>query len=96
MIKKSLIEILFKAFSIERWNDKLRPIDLTQMDKHAHKMIIAYCLGKYEEEAGVDFVWGDIIKGGIYELIRRSVISDIQSPVYREISKNKPLLAKLN
>lgn len=96
MIKKSLIEILFKAFSIERWNDKLRPIDLTQMDKHAHKMIIAYCLGKYEEEAGKEFVWTDIIKGGIYELIRRSVISDIQSPVYREISKNKPLLAKLN
>ena len=89
MIKKSLIDLLFKGFSIVRWNDKLRPIDLIQIDKHSHKMMIAYCLAKYEEAAGKEFVWNDIIKGGIYELIRRNVISDIQSPVFKEISKNK-------
>jgi len=96
MLEKSLIEVLFKGFSIERWNDKLRPIDLMQMDKHSHKMIVAYCLAKYEEQNGNEFDWLDIIKGGIYELLRRSVISDIQSPVYRELAKNKKLLEKLN
>ncbi len=96
MIKKSLIDLLFKGFSIVRWNDKLRPIDLIQIDKHSHKMMIAYCLAKYEEEAGKEFVWNDIIKGGIFELIRRNVISDIQSPVFKEISKNKNLVKKLN
>jgi putative hydrolase of HD superfamily len=67
-----------------------------QMDKHAHKMMIAYVLGRYEEDCGNEFSWRDIIRGGIYELMRRSVISDIQSPVYREIAKNKTLLHKLN
>lgn len=96
MIEKELINLIFKTFSVERWNDKLRPIPLMQMDKHAHKMMIAYVLGRYEEDHGNEFNWRDIIKGGIYELIRRSVISDIQSPVYREIAKNEKLLTKLN
>lgn len=96
MIKKSLVDLFFKGFSIIRWNDKLRPIALTQIDKHSHKMMIAYCLAKYEEDAGKDFSWNDIIKGGIFELIRRNVISDIQSPVFKEISKNKELVKKLN
>ncbi|MDC1067683.1 HD domain-containing protein [Candidatus Kapabacteria bacterium] len=96
MLSKELIEHVFKAFSVERWNDKLRPIPLIQMDKHAHKMMIAYVLARYEEDIGNEFSWSDIIKGGIYELLRRSVISDIQSPVYEEIAKNKSLLSKLN
>lgn len=96
MIRKSFINKLFNGFSIQRWNDKLRPLELIQMDKHAHKMIIAYCLAKYEEERGTEFDWIDIIKGGIYELLKRIEISDIQSPVYKEISKNKELMQKLN
>ncbi len=96
MIKRDLIELIFKAFSIERWNDKLRPMALMQMDKHAHKMIIAWTLARFEEDAGKKVNWMDIIKGGVYELLRRSVISDIQSPVYMELSKNKDLLQKLN
>lgn len=96
MIQRKLVELLFNGFAIERWNDKLRPIDLIQIDKHAHKMMIAYCLAKYEEQDEVEFKWIDIIKGGVYELIRRNVISDIQSPVFKEISKNKELVKKLN
>jgi putative hydrolases of HD superfamily len=96
MIRKSFISRLFNGFSIQRWNDKLRPLELIQMDKHAHKMIIAYCLAKFEEEKGTEFDWIDIIRGGIYELLKRIEISDIQSPVYKEISKNKELMQKLN
>lgn len=96
MITRPLLDLIFKAFSVERWNDKLRPIPLLQMDKHAHKMMIAYILARYEEDLGKEFDWLDIIKGGIYELLRRSVISDIQSPVYKEIAKNEALLTKLN
>jgi putative hydrolase of HD superfamily len=96
MISRDLLDLVFKGFSVERWNDKLRPIQFIQMDKHAHKMMIAYCIGRYEEDAGVEFDWIDIIKGGIYELLRRCVISDIQAPVYKEIVKNQSLLQKLN
>jgi len=96
MINRKLLEVLFKGFSIQRWNDKLRPIELIEMDKHAHKMIIAYCLGKYEEMAGNEVNWDDLIKGGIFELLRRIIISDIQRPVFREIEKNRKLLRQLN
>lgn len=96
MITKEFIELIFKSFSIERWNDKLRPTPLIQIDKHCHKMIIAYVLAKYEEDNGRQIDWMAIIKGGIYEFLRRIVISDIQSPVFRELSKNSKLVQKLN
>lgn len=74
---------------MQRWNDKIRPVRLTEMDKNAHKMVIAYCLAKYEEIKHLDRVkWENIIKGGIFELLRRVVISDIKSPIYRKIRVN--------
>jgi putative hydrolases of HD superfamily len=96
MLKKSIVEELFKAFYIERWNDKIRPVELIEMDKHAHKMIIAYCLGKYEEDSGKKIEWENIIKGGIFELFKRIILSDIKSPLFREIKKDKQLISELN
>ena len=43
---------IFEGFSIQRWNDLVRPFDLVEMDKAAEKMIIAYIIGKYEEKKG--------------------------------------------
>lgn len=90
MFRKSLALKIFEAFSTQRWNDKLRPVELTEMDKHAHKMIIAYCLGKYEEQAGRQVDWQRLIEGGIFELLRRVITSDIKSPVYRKIRLAHP------
>lgn len=97
MIKKSLATHLFDAFYIQRWNDKIRPVELTEMDKHAHKMIIAYCLGKYEEKEGNKINWNDIIQLGIFEFLRRLVISDIKSPIFWAIKSNhQDVYSKLN
>jgi putative hydrolase of HD superfamily len=97
MIKRKLVKELFKAFYIQRWNDKIRPVELIEMDKHAHKMIITYCIGKYEEKEGNYVDWDEIIKGGIYELFRRIVISDIKSPIFYKIKQeNKETFQKLN
>ncbi|MBM4053486.1 MAG: HD domain-containing protein [Planctomycetes bacterium] len=90
MLRRALALKLFEAFSMQRWNDMIRPVELTEMDKHAHKMIIAYCLGKYEEEKGRQVDWEALIKGGIFELLRRIVISDIKSPIYRKIKELHP------
>ena len=94
MINKSLIERLFTAFSIERWNDQIRPTPLVEMDKHAHKMAIAYCLARSDEDTKRKrlrgLVWHNIIRGGIFELLRRCVLSDIKSPIYREIKSQHP------
>lgn len=95
MLKKALMENLFKGFTIQRWNDKIRPVVLTEIDKNAHKMVIAYCLAKYEEkETPID--WDNLIKGGIYEYFKRVTISDIKSPVYRKIQNDKKAYASLN
>lgn len=96
IVNFSLVNELFKGFYIQRWNDRIRPLELIEMDKHAHKMMIAYCIGKYEEADGKDVDWDKIIKSGIYELLRRIVISDIKSPIYNEIKKNKSVFEKLN
>lgn len=85
IINIPLLKELFRGFTVQRWNDKIRPLELVEMDKHAHKMLIAYCLGKYEESKGKKVFWNNIIKGGIYELLRRIVISDIKSPIYNKI-----------
>jgi putative hydrolases of HD superfamily len=96
IINKDLLQELFRGFHIQRWNDRIRPMELQEMDKHAHKMIIAYCLGKYEEEKGKSVNWDEIIRGGIYELLRRITISDIKSPIYNKIRKNKSVFERLN
>jgi len=71
-------------------------MDLIEIDKHSHKMLIAFIIAKYEEERGNVIDWNKIINDGIYELLRRIVISDIKSPIYQEIRKNKEVFQKLN
>jgi 5'-deoxynucleotidase YfbR-like HD superfamily hydrolase/competence protein ComGF len=90
-MKPELILKLFDAFTIQRWNDQVRPADFVEIDKHGHKMAIVYCLARCENEVkGTQINWGDLIKGGVYELLRRSALSDIKSPVYRLIKNEFP------
>lgn len=96
IVNFSLLNELFKAFYIQRWNDRVRPMDLIEMDKHSHKMMIAYVLGKYEEAAGNKVNWNKIITHGIFELLRRIEISDIKSTIYSEVRKNAPVFHELN
>ena len=83
-ITKGLILKLFSGANMQRWNDKMRLVELTELDKQAHKMMIAYVLGKYEKKkSGVD--WIDIIEGGIFEYLQRVEITDIKSPIFHQI-----------
>ncbi|MGN1038125.1 MAG: phosphohydrolase, partial [Mailhella sp.] len=43
-IRKSLLQFIFSGASMRRWNDKLRPVELFEIDKQAHKMIVAFLL----------------------------------------------------
>ena len=64
MIRKSLIETIVDAASIERWNDHIRPSrGFTELDKQAHKMVYAYTLGKINKNTD----WRKLIEGGIFE-----------------------------
>ncbi len=85
MIAPSLIERIFSASNIERWNDHPRPIQFTEMAKQAHKMIIAYVIARTEEDRGGTVDWGRLVEGGIFELLHRVVLTDIKPPVFHRM-----------
>ncbi len=95
MIRKALLLKIFSAAYMQRWNDKIRPIELIELDKQAHKMVIAYFLGKFEEE-DQGFRWIDIIEGGIFELLQRIVITDLKPPIFYKIKEDADKYKRLN
>ena len=85
MINPKLIEIIFSAASIQRWNDYPRMVELVELDKQAHKFIIAFFLAKLENNIN----YTDLIEAGIYEFFRRVIVTDIRPDVYRKAIKQK-------
>jgi len=85
MITRELIEMLFSAASMQRWNDHPKPVEFTELDKQAHKMIIAYVLAKLEEDAGGRVDWQALIEGGIFEFIHRIRLTDLRPDVFHRL-----------
>ncbi len=78
---------MFDAAYMQRWNDKVRPVDFVELDKQAHKMLIAYFLGKFDEKSK-GFDWTEIIEGGLFELLQRIVITDLKPPIFYRIKQD--------
>jgi putative hydrolase of HD superfamily len=95
MIRKPLLLKIFDAANMQRWNDKIRPVELRELDKQAHKMILAYFLGKFEEDQP-DFDWIEIIEGGIFEFLQRLVITDLKPQIFYRIKEDKAKYRELN
>ena len=93
-LNKSLIEFFFDAASIRRWNDQINPMEFTELDKQAHKMIIAWVLAKCEEDGhGAHIDWKKLVEGSMFELLHRVVLTDIKPPVFhRMMADNGPQL----
>ena len=90
MITKGLLDKIFEAASIQRWNDHVRPVEFTELDKQAHKMIVAYVIGKLEESEGQAQVdWIKLIEGGIFEFFPRVILTDIKAPVFHWLMSKK-------
>jgi putative hydrolase of HD superfamily len=89
-LSPSLLELIYDAASIRRWNDQINPMDFTELDKQAHKMIIAYVLAKFEEEQAPDSIsWLRLLEGGIFEMFHRIVLTDIKPPVFHKMMAEK-------
>ena len=89
-MRKGLIEKFYEAASIQRWNDHVRPFELTELDKQAHKMIIAYVLAKCEEtERGKTVDWLRLIEGGLFEFLQRVLLTDLKPPVFHRLMQTK-------
>lgn len=91
-IRKGLLQTVFSGAYMKRWNDKLRPAELYEVDKQAHKMIIAWLLlqeNSRDMTAEERLVLGDrIVEWGIFDYLFRLVITDIKPPVYYRIKEN--------
>ncbi len=85
MINPTIIDSIFSAASIQRWNDYPRMVDLVELDKQAHKFIIAYFIAKLEEDVN----YTHLIEAGIFEFLRRVVVTDIRPDVFRKALKQK-------
>jgi putative hydrolase of HD superfamily len=89
MLNPKLIQSLFTAASIQRWNDYPRMVDLVELDKQAHKFIIAYLFAKIEIDNGSDINMVALIEAGIFEFLRRVVVTDIRPDVFRVMLHKK-------
>ncbi|MDR0746300.1 MAG: HD domain-containing protein [Helicobacteraceae bacterium] len=85
MISVNLISTIYNAASIQRWNDYPRMVELTELDKQAHKFIIAYFLASYEDNISLV----NMIEAGIFEFLRRVIVTDIRPDVYRRVIAEK-------
>lgn len=95
MISKALIESIFEVANMQRWNDQIRPVELVELDKQAHKMLIAWLLGKFEESRE-GFCWTEIIEGGFFEFLQRHIVTDLKPPIFNRIKKDREHYDRLN
>ena len=98
MIQKELIEKIYVAASMQRWMDHIRPVEYSELDKQAHKMMIAFVIGKYEEliNGKGRINWTKLVEGGLFEFLQRVVLTDIKPPIFNRIkSKHGDVLNRL-
>lgn len=90
MISTKIIDRIFEAASMQRWNDHPKIFEFTELDKQAHKMIIAYVLAKIEEqEKGAKIDWPGLIEGAMFEFLHRVILTDIKPTVFHTMMAEK-------
>lgn len=89
-MEKKFAHKIFEGFSIQRWNDLIRPFDMVEMDKAAEKMVLAYIIGKFEENKGnkIDWIW--IIYASLFDLLKKIALCDIKAPIQQMLKKEYP------
>lgn len=92
IIRKSLLQFVFSGTNMKRWNDKLRPMELLEVDKQAHKMMVAwmlFTLNSRDMEPEERLKLGDdVVEGGLFDYFYRLVITDIKPPIFYKIKSN--------
>ncbi len=96
MISKDLMELIFSAASIERWNDHPRTAQFTELDKQAHKAIIACFIARAEEDRGRKVNWDRLIRNGAFSFLHRVLVTDIKPPVFHRLMADPHQQRQLN
>jgi len=103
MITKPILELIYEAAHIQRWNDHIRPPQgFTELDKQSHKMFYAYVIAKFEEASGHQVNWKSLVEGALFDFFHRTVLTDIKPPVFHKMMResgeklNRWVLSQLN
>ena len=88
MVSRDLALNIFEGFSIQRWTDLIHPFEIVEMDKAAEKMVLAYIIGKCEEDKGnfVDWTW--MIYASLFDLLKKIALCDIKATVQQILKKD--------
>ena len=88
-LNSEILYMFFDSSNMHRWNDHLCPVELTELDKQAHKAAIAWMLAKYEESEGNGIDWRRLIENTMFSFIQRSVLTDLKPQVYYRMVSEK-------
>ncbi|GAA7243778.1 hypothetical protein BD0081_07480 [Helicobacter pylori] len=81
-LKTKFLRRVFVGASIRRWNDQACPLEFVELDKQAHKAMIAYLLAKDLKDRGNDLDLDLLIKYFCFEFLERLVLTDIKPPIF--------------
>ena len=84
------LNLIFSTALIERWNDQLRCVEFSELDKQSHKMTIAWLLAKMEEKENktkIDYL--KLIEYFISEFVYRAIVTDLKPQVFHYLQKHK-------
>jgi len=96
VINKEILLMIYDASHMIRWNDQVRSVEMTELDKQAHKMITAFVLGKLYKSNIKKGFWLSIIEAGFFEFLQRIVLTDLKPQLFHEIKKDSVKYKKLN
>lgn len=86
MLTKELIEFIYRAAFIPRWNEHIRTDGFTELENQAHKTIIAYCVARCEEEEhGRKIDYEKLYEAEIFEFLCRIQLTDIKPYIKHKI-----------
>lgn len=88
-LNAEILYLFFNSANMNRWNDHMRPVDLTELDKQAHKAAIAWVLAKFEESAGNPIDWRLVIEHTMFSFIQRAVLTDLKPQVFHRITSER-------
>ena len=88
-LNADILYYMFEAASMSRWNDHLRTLDLTELDKQAHKAVIAWAIAKSEEDAGRQVDWKAIVESCLFAFLERIALTDLKPQIYHKIASEK-------
>lgn len=88
-LNADLLYYMFDSANMGRWNDHLRPLDLSELDKQAHKAMISWVIAKSEEGSGHEVDWDALIEHTLFSFIKRIALTDLKPQVFHRIAREK-------